>query len=438
MQKNMKTRKGKDGFHYPYTSPDLVTDGNGKSVTKKFDDISSQFKDIAKQVESVGQPTQEQINTAIDKAIKEGKITGTGGINATAKTLLQTILQNAVYTTNQSANITALMSALGSSESGGGSTPTVKTYTITNKLTKCSNSNANTNVNENTNYVATITPTNGYTLTGASVHITMGGTDITSTAYSNGTINISKVTGNIVITISAIQIPQVVTYTITNKLTSCTSNNSNTSIEENKSYTSTITASNGYTLTGATVSITMGGTDVTSTVYNNGVITISKVTGNVVITISAKKIEITVHEINPSYLSVKDYKTININNADTMLAEMPDTMSFIAKDVNQYWKSGTKLTLTVRDKAYTQTPTPIPYTNQTLTVDGVIYAVMTITKADYTTAYNTYKGYINNDGKIAYNSSISFGDSPNKFNQNNLPKIVDNTVNANVISSLTW
>lgn len=50
MQKNMKTRKGKDGFHYPYTSPDLVIDTNGKSVTKKFDDISSQFKDIANKI----------------------------------------------------------------------------------------------------------------------------------------------------------------------------------------------------------------------------------------------------------------------------------------------------------------------------------------------------------------------------------------------------
>lgn len=400
--------------------------------------LNSQFKDIAKQVESVGQPTQEQINTAIDKAIKEGKITGTGGINATAKTLLQTILQNAVYTTNQSANITALMSALGNAESGGGDTPTVKTYTITNKLTKCSNSNTNTSVNENTNYVATITPTNGYTLTGASVNITMGGTDITSTAYNNGTINIPKVTGNVVITISTTQIPQIVKYTITNKLTSCTSNNSNTSIEENKSYTSTIIPTNGYTLTGATVVITMGGTNVTNTVYNNGTINISKVTGNVVITISAKKIEITVHEINPSYLPVKDYKTITIGNPDTMLTEMPDTMSFIAKDVNEYWRSGTKLTLTVRDKAYTQTPTLIPYTTQTLTVNGVRYAVITITKADFTTAYNKYKGYIDNDGKIAYNSSISFGDSPNKFNQNNLPKIVDNVVDANVISSLTW
>lgn len=46
MAKNMKTRKGKDGFHYPYTSPDLVIDETGKSATKKFEEISSQFKDI--------------------------------------------------------------------------------------------------------------------------------------------------------------------------------------------------------------------------------------------------------------------------------------------------------------------------------------------------------------------------------------------------------
>lgn len=321
--------------------------------TKNLAQVSSQYKDIAKQVENVGQPTQEQINIAINKAIEDGKITGTSGINANAKTLLQTILQNAVYITNQSSNITALISALSNTESGGGDTPTIKTYTITNKLTKCSNSNTNTNVNENTNYVATITPTNGYTLTGASVNVTMGGADITSTSYKNGTINIPKVTGN------------------------------------------------------------------------------------VVITINAKKIEVTVHEITPSYLSVKDYKTININNADTMLTEMPNTISFIAKDVQDYWSSGSKLTLTVRDKGYTQTPTLIPHTSQTLNVNNVTYAVLTIAKSDFTTAYNTYKGYIN-DGKIAYNSNIIFGDSPGRFNQALLPKIVDNTVDKNVISSLTW
>lgn len=164
--------------------------------------LNTQYKDIAKKVENVGEPTQEQINAAIDKAIEDGKLTG-GGINSTAKNLLQTILQNAVYTTNQSANITALISALGNNEGGGGDTPTAKTYTITNNLTHCSNSNTSTSVNENSNYAATITPTESYTLTDASVNITMGGADITSTAYNHGTINITSVTGNVVITITA-------------------------------------------------------------------------------------------------------------------------------------------------------------------------------------------------------------------------------------------
>lgn len=164
--------------------------------------LNTQYKDIAKKVENVGKPTQEQINAAIDKAIEDGKLTG-GGINSTAKNLLQTILQNAVYTTNQSTNITALISALGNNEGGGGDTPTVKTYTITNNLTHCSNSNTSTSVNENSNYAATITPSKSYTLTGANISITMGGVDITSTAYNNGTINIASVTGNIAITITA-------------------------------------------------------------------------------------------------------------------------------------------------------------------------------------------------------------------------------------------
>ena len=54
MPKNMKTRKGKDGFNYPYTSPDLVIDKTGKSNTKKFEEIDSQFKDIANQLEQGG------------------------------------------------------------------------------------------------------------------------------------------------------------------------------------------------------------------------------------------------------------------------------------------------------------------------------------------------------------------------------------------------
>lgn len=67
MAKYIKTRKGNDGFYYPYTSPDLVIDENGKSTTTKFSEINTQL-------ENIGQSTQEQINTEIDKAIEEGKM----------------------------------------------------------------------------------------------------------------------------------------------------------------------------------------------------------------------------------------------------------------------------------------------------------------------------------------------------------------------------
>lgn len=47
MSDKMKVRDGNDGYSYPYTSPDLVVDKNGKSNTSKFNEIDAQFKDIA-------------------------------------------------------------------------------------------------------------------------------------------------------------------------------------------------------------------------------------------------------------------------------------------------------------------------------------------------------------------------------------------------------
>lgn len=47
MSDKMKVRDGNDGYSYPYTSPDLVIDKDGKSSTTKFNELDSQFKDIA-------------------------------------------------------------------------------------------------------------------------------------------------------------------------------------------------------------------------------------------------------------------------------------------------------------------------------------------------------------------------------------------------------
>lgn len=78
----------------------------------------------------------------------------------------------------------------------------ITTYTVTNNLTNIT-SNGVTNVNEGASYSATLTPISGYTIN--TVTITMGGIDITSTAYNNQSITISNVTGNIIITASASQ-----------------------------------------------------------------------------------------------------------------------------------------------------------------------------------------------------------------------------------------
>ena len=80
----------------------------------------------------------------------------------------------------------------------------------------------------------------------------------------------------------------VPTFRITNNLTGCTTNNGATSIDSGMSYTATLTPSSGYAFT--LVTVKMGGTDVTSSVYSNGTISIPAVTGAVVITALAEAV----------------------------------------------------------------------------------------------------------------------------------------------------
>lgn len=76
------------------------------------------------------------------------------------------------------------------------------------------------------------------------------------------------------------------TYSVTNALTNCTTSNSAVVASASKPYSAIITPYSGYTLTGADVSITMGGEDATG-YYNNGSISIPNVTGDLVITVTA-------------------------------------------------------------------------------------------------------------------------------------------------------
>lgn len=94
------------------------------------------------------------------------------------------------------------------------------------------------------------------------------------------------------------------TYTITNTLSNCASSNSAGSIGINERYAATITANSGYTLDGASVSVSMGGTDITAAAYSSGVISIPAVTGAIVISVSATKEQTMVELFDPSAAAI--------------------------------------------------------------------------------------------------------------------------------------
>ena len=78
-----------------------------------------------------------------------------------------------------------------------------------------------------------------------------------------------------------------VTYSVTNTLSNVTNSNDATSVNADGVYLAALAPTSGYTMDSVTV--TMDGTDVTSTAYNteNGVIYISTLTGDIVIVASA-------------------------------------------------------------------------------------------------------------------------------------------------------
>lgn len=155
-------------------------------------------------------------------------------------------------------------------------TPGIATYTVTNALTNATGNNTATNATEYQPYNANITADNGYVISNVSVK--MGGVDVTDSVWMG--------------------VETTLRHKVTVNLTHCTSNNTKKAIIDGQGYAATLTAADGYTLDGATISITMGGVDV-STYYKDGVIAIPSVTGNIEITITAV-------ESAPTYTNLAD------------------------------------------------------------------------------------------------------------------------------------
>lgn len=149
------------------------------------------------------------------------------GLSSAAAALLVTVLRQAIYYTDQSANITALEALLNSSEGGSTTTPdtggdsggnegddsggsgsttdpTPAAYTVTNVLTHVTSSNSASTISGGTAYAAALTVEEGFEL--QSVTVIMGGSDISASVCSSNTISIGSVTGNLIITATAVEI----------------------------------------------------------------------------------------------------------------------------------------------------------------------------------------------------------------------------------------
>jgi glycerophosphoryl diester phosphodiesterase len=175
---------------------------------------------------------------------------------------------------------------------------------------------------------ATVQPTN------SSDKVIWSSSDEAIATVVNGVVTPKK-TGNCTITAKAGSISatcavtvdvNVEIYSVTRNLDNCISSSTVTAILENSSHTETISPASGYELSHESVTVTMGGVDITSC-YNNGVLNIEVVTGDIVITAAAIKLPL-IPVVDLELTSITDENTIiNTGSGGTQYNATLNTVS---------------------------------------------------------------------------------------------------------------
>lgn len=312
----IKKIKSQGEFCYPATIAAAVKDAN---FTKSTDSGDVPM-------------TQGEINQYLNQLSSDLATTIEDNEKVTA-TALNTL--NTDYSDLKDKMIPATSSDLGLVKIGDGlsvdengvisSNSTAINFAVKNTLTNCTFSNDTASVAYNESYSNVVTLEDTYEI--KSLTITMGGIDITDTAWSNNTITIEHVTGNIYIN-------GLVTngYVITQNLPNASSTNTPVTVQEGEAFTTTITPNEGYNLTGVTV--TMGGSDITTTSYSNGVVTIASVTAEVVITAATAQITFDVtfvsEGVNSVWTNVND--SGKIGYGDTLITDINLKSNYIIRE----------------------------------------------------------------------------------------------------------
>lgn len=209
------------------------------------------------------------------------------------------------------------------------------TWSITNLLSGCVTSNNAVSILKNNSYVATISPNQGYTLEGATISITMGGNDVTNLFYSSGSINIPNVTGDLVISVTAVSSVASISAVFTQGTAVIYPT---TPLNDLKQYltvtatwsdsTTSIVASEDYTLSG-TLTI---GTSTITVFYGGKTDTFTVTVTDKTIPVEYQQVEYLVHEPNSQSIANSWFDTgvilSGIGTLNIEIGMMPTTPSY--------------------------------------------------------------------------------------------------------------
>lgn len=205
----------------------VLAKNQGSSNSGKYLSVGSDGNVVPVDAPSGGFVDPEQIKQAVNGYLEENPVSGMtaeqerqleqnttdvadlksaleqiegGGWSSTQIDLFEAFTNVIAYTSPDASNI---VNSLISSLRNGASDIPEDSFSIINILSNVTSSSKVTSVKSGEPYNTTLTASPGYELN--SVIVKMGGSDVTSTVYADGKINISAVTGNIVITASAVQ-----------------------------------------------------------------------------------------------------------------------------------------------------------------------------------------------------------------------------------------
>lgn len=140
----------------------------------------------------------------------------------------------------------------------------VATYSVTKSIGAIETDNTATTAVQYQPYEAELTAPDGYAI--SNLKVTMGGVDVTASVFKGYKTTLNRA--------------------VVKNLTNCSLDNPKSIVIDGQGYVANLTANEGFTLEGVTVTITMGGVDM-SAYYSEGKIAIPNVTGNIVITAEA-------------------------------------------------------------------------------------------------------------------------------------------------------